>query len=159
MLVPKLSENSHISVRNLSENCQLQKTVRKLSEMCQISVRKLSDANMCQNSIRKDLEMHQKCVSFYKCVRKRSEFYLENSQISVIILSEYCQSQQIIIKQSKMCPTTPKMSPQISINVSEISQMWYFWQITDCFPNKPMTVSWHIYKNWHISDAFQNLFR
>ena len=31
---PKFREH----VRNLSENCQLQKTVRKLSEMCQISV-------------------------------------------------------------------------------------------------------------------------
>ena len=61
---PKSFKNSQISVRNLSENCQLQKSVRNQSEMCQNSVRKLSDANICQNCIRKDLEMYQKCVRF-----------------------------------------------------------------------------------------------
>ena len=49
----------------MSENCQLQKTVRTESEMHPISVRKLSDANICQKSIRKDLEKHKKCVRFY----------------------------------------------------------------------------------------------
>ena len=51
--------------------------------MCQNSVRKLSDVNICQKSIRKDLEMHQKCVRFYKCVRKLSVLYLENCLKSV----------------------------------------------------------------------------
>ena len=83
MLVPKVPKNSQISVRILSENCQLQKTVRTESEMCQISVRKLSDANICQKSIRKDLEMHQRCVRFYKCVRRLSLIYFKKSQNSV----------------------------------------------------------------------------
>ena len=69
---PTSSQNSQISVRILSENCRLHKCVRKQSEICQISVKKLSDTNICQNSIRKDLEMYQKCVKFYKCIRKRS---------------------------------------------------------------------------------------
>ena len=72
MLVPKLLEICQISVRNLSENSQLQNSVRYLSELCQMTVRNQSVANICQNSIRKDLEIHQKCVRFYKCVRKLS---------------------------------------------------------------------------------------
>ena len=83
MLVPKFLEICQISVRNMSENCQLKKCVRKLSCMCQNSIRKLSDANICQKSIRKDLEIHQKCVRFYKCVRKLSVLYLENCLKSV----------------------------------------------------------------------------
>ena len=83
MLVPKVPKNSQISVRILSEICQLQKIVRTESEMCQISVRKLSDANICQKSIRKDLEMHQRCVRFYKCVRRLSLIYFKKSQNSV----------------------------------------------------------------------------
>ena len=52
-----VSENSHKCVRILSENCHMQISVK--------------------NSIRKDLEMHQKCVRFYKCVRKLSVLYSE----------------------------------------------------------------------------------
>ena len=78
MLVPKLLEICHISVRILSENSQLQNSVRYLSELCQINVRNQSVVNICQNSIRKDLEIRQKCVRFYKCVRKLSVLYLEN---------------------------------------------------------------------------------
>ena len=78
MLVPKLLEIFHISVRILSENCQIKKCVRNQWSMCQTSIKKLSGANICQNSIREDLENHQKCVRFYKCVRKLSVLYLEN---------------------------------------------------------------------------------
>ena len=83
MLVPKLLEICQISVRNLSENSQLQNSVRYLSELCQMTVRNQSVANICQNSIRKDLEIRQKCVRFYKCVRKLSVIYLENCLKSV----------------------------------------------------------------------------
>ena len=51
--------------------------------MCHNSVRKLSVANISQNSVRKDLELHQKCVRFYKCVRNMSVLYLENCLKSV----------------------------------------------------------------------------
>ena len=44
------------------------------------------------------------------------------------------------------------------INVSEMCQKWYFWQISNSFPNKALTVFWHIFKIWHISDTFPNLF-
>ena len=87
MLVPKLLEICQISVRNLSENSQLQNSVRYLSELCQMTVRNQSVANICQNSIRKDLEIHQKCVRFYKSVRKLSVLYLENCLKSVRIIS------------------------------------------------------------------------
>ena len=77
------SQKLQKTVRYLSENCQIEKSNRNQSEMCQISVIKLSDVNICQNSLRKDLEMDQKCVRFYKCVRKLSMLYSENCLKSV----------------------------------------------------------------------------
>ena len=69
MWVPKLLEMCLISVRNLSENSQLQKTVRCLSKKCQLTVRNQSVTKMCQNCLRKYLEMGQKCIVVLKCVR------------------------------------------------------------------------------------------
>ena len=51
--------------------------------MCHNSVRQLSDANISQKSVRKDVELHQKCVRFFKCVRNMSVLYLENCLKSV----------------------------------------------------------------------------
>ena len=76
LLVPRISELCLISVWNLSENCQLQKTVRKVSEMCLISVINLSDSELCHKYVRWDLEMSPKCVITHNCVRKLSVSFI-----------------------------------------------------------------------------------
>ena len=66
--VPWVFKMCHLSVVNLSENCQLCKTVRKLSIMCQKTVSNLSYSKICQKSVRKVQKMYQKSVSLHKCV-------------------------------------------------------------------------------------------
>ena len=83
MLVPKLIEICHKSVKNLSENSQLHNSVRYKSDMCHITVNNQSIAKMCQNCLRNFSEMDQKCVQILKCVRKQSFQLFENCQISV----------------------------------------------------------------------------
>ena len=75
------------SVWNLSENCQLQKTVRKLSEMCQISVWNLSVTKLCQKYVRSNLEMSLKCIRYHKCVRKLAVSDMEICRKTVIDIS------------------------------------------------------------------------
>ena len=87
LLVPRISEMCQISVWNLSENCQLQKTVRKVSEMCLISVWNLSVKKFCQKYVRSNLEMSLKCIRYHKCVRKLSVSGMEICQKTVINIS------------------------------------------------------------------------
>ena len=52
-----------------------------------------------------------------------------------------------------------KMFHESFKNVLEICQNWYLWQIYDSYLNHTMTVFWHIFYFWYISEAFPNLFR
>ena len=66
--VPWLFKMCHLSVINLSENCQLCKSVRKLSIMCQKTVSNLLFSKICQKSVGKVQKIYQKSVSLHKCV-------------------------------------------------------------------------------------------
>ena len=50
------------------------------------------------------------------------------------------------------------MFPSFHRNESEKCQKWYFWQISDSFQQVRLTVFWHIFESWYISDPFPKLF-
>ena len=76
----------HLTVRNLSEICQLCKSVIKLSVMCLETVSNLSFSKMCQKSVGIVQKMYQKSVGNHYCVKIVSTCYTNMCQKSVILL-------------------------------------------------------------------------
>ena len=83
MLVPCILEICQKSVKNVSENCHLLKSVRKLSEMCQKTVRNLSVPKKCRKTIRFKSIMYPITVRIMKCVTNVSLRSAEICQNSV----------------------------------------------------------------------------
>ena len=86
MLVPTFSLICHISVKNLSENCQFQKSVWKLYELCQIYVRNQIQLSViimsskiwkCLKNVLEEKNLLGNChCSISKTVRNQSQISL-----------------------------------------------------------------------------------
>ena len=137
MLVPKLLEICHKSVKNLPENSQLHNSVRYKSDMCHITVNNQSVAKMYQNCLRKNLEMDQKCIRISKCVRKQSFQHLENCQISVRNIN----SDTLLTHFYFSHETSP--GNILDNNLSENYPMTHFWHISTAgvkhFPSQKLS--------------------
>ena len=124
-------------MKNLSENSQLQNSVRYKSDICHITVKNQSVAKMCQKCLRKNLEMDQKCIRISKCVRKQSFQLFESRQISVrnitsdTLLTHFCFSHE----------TSP--GNILDKNQSENYPMTHFWHISTAgvkhFPSRKLS--------------------
>ena len=104
-------------------------------------------------------------VEDIKCVRKMSENPIWHIFHSILqgecftqmeYMCQKCVSWQF--SDSFFTECFLKMFHESFKNVLEICQNWYLWQIYDCYLNHTMTVFWHIYYFWYISEAFVNLF-
>ena len=184
MLVPGISEICHTSVRNLSENCQLQKTVIIVSENCQITIRNLSFTKLCQNSVRKNTKFLRKCVRTSNYVRKLSVTDSEMCQNSVrksltdIFLTYFCTGDETL-SGNIWCKKPSKhsqnwfsdsfltifslqcfldMFQKICRNLSKICRFRYLRQFSDRFLYEELTVFWHIFYVRYISGTFPNWF-